>query len=120
MFALSKSTLVLAAVLAVRFQAANALGAFFCNDINYKTDCAHWTDLVDGKCYTLDAGHQDKVSSFGPDSGTQCVLSPDYHCADAHVTVNYPGSADLRNVDYAGGIEVNDNMNSFVCSPGFV
>ncbi|KAJ7481549.1 hypothetical protein FB451DRAFT_1394198 [Mycena latifolia] len=121
MLLLKKSSLIMAAALSVsmHFQAANALGAYFCNDINWANDCAHWQNLNQGACYTLDAGHQDKVSSFGPDSGTTCDLHSDYHCASSAATLGQPGSGDLRNVYYppADGEQrtVNDNMNSFLC-----
>ncbi|KAJ7757016.1 hypothetical protein B0H16DRAFT_1824803 [Mycena metata] len=104
----------------VGIQSVHALGAYFCNDINWVTDCVHWKDLVSGKCYTLDAEHQDKVSSFGPDSGTGCVLAPDYHCVNGYAYLAYPGSGDLRTVYYTPeeGVEisVNDNINSFWCA----
>ncbi|KAJ6456753.1 hypothetical protein C8R45DRAFT_943575 [Mycena sanguinolenta] len=92
---LNKSFLVFAAVLAVQLQAglllllsavpstyrlissqvtnALALGAYFCNDANWTNDCAHWTNLVAGTCYTLDGGHQNSISSFGPDLSVSCV-----------------------------------------------
>ncbi|KAJ7481547.1 hypothetical protein FB451DRAFT_1394196 [Mycena latifolia] len=122
MLLLKKSSIVMAAALSVsmHFQAATALGAYFCNDINWTNDCAHWKDLVPYRCYTLDAGHQDKVSSFGPDSGTACTVFSDYHCTSSSVTIENPGSGDLRNVNYPeapvnGPGSVNDNMNSFEC-----
>ncbi|CAK5278124.1 unnamed protein product [Mycena citricolor] len=110
---------LLSMVLAANFQLTYGLGAFFCNDINFQTNCAHWTNLVPNKCYTLDAQHQDQVSSFGPDQGTVCDLSADYHCSSSPATLGYPGSPDLRNVVYAPApgvaVPVNDNMNSFSC-----
>ncbi|KAJ7481545.1 hypothetical protein FB451DRAFT_1236344 [Mycena latifolia] len=123
MLLLKKSSLMIAVALSVsmNFQAANGYGAFFCNDINYTNDCAHWTNLVSRKCYTLDAGHQDKLSSFGPDQGTACNLFLDYHCSNVPALVEYPGSSDLRNLAYllpnSHGQEmpVNDNVNSFHC-----
>ncbi|KAJ7351623.1 hypothetical protein DFH08DRAFT_1078519 [Mycena albidolilacea] len=55
-------------------QAANALGAYFCNDINFTNNCTHWTNLVGGNCYTFNASDLHKLSSFGPDQGTYCWL----------------------------------------------
>ncbi|KAJ7481546.1 hypothetical protein FB451DRAFT_1394195 [Mycena latifolia] len=102
MLLLKKSSLMIAAMLSVsiHFQAASALGAYFCNDVDWSNDCVHWTGLGSGDCYTLDAGHQDAVSSFGPDSGTTCKLYSDYDCTSSSVTLNYPGSSDLRNLNY--------------------
>ncbi|KAJ6530225.1 hypothetical protein B0H19DRAFT_1082621 [Mycena capillaripes] len=85
-------------------QVAQALGAYFCNDENWVTDCAHWTNLVSDKCYTLDAVHQNALSSFGPDSGTGCSLYP---CTN----LESPGSATLSH------LPPNDQINSFRCHP---
>ncbi|KAJ7481548.1 hypothetical protein FB451DRAFT_1394197 [Mycena latifolia] len=121
MLLLKNSSLTIAAALSVsmHFQAANGYGAFFCNDINWTNDCAHWKNLGSEQCYTLDAGHQDKLSSFGPDQGTACHLYPDYHCLDVPALVQYPGSSDLRNLVYqppnGQQMPVNDNVNSFLC-----
>ncbi|KAJ7031650.1 hypothetical protein C8F04DRAFT_1110163 [Mycena alexandri] len=117
---LNKYPVILATALSVHLQAVHALGAYFCNDINWVTDCVHWKNLVSGQCYTLDAGHQDKVSSFGPDVGTGCFLAPDYSCVSDYGYLANPGSGDLRTVYYSPepGVEVavNDNMNSFWCT----
>ncbi|KAJ7779566.1 hypothetical protein B0H14DRAFT_3894133 [Mycena olivaceomarginata] len=32
--------------MAANFQAAEAIGAFFCNDINWSNNCAHWKPLT--------------------------------------------------------------------------
>ncbi|KAJ7689271.1 hypothetical protein B0H17DRAFT_1202395 [Mycena rosella] len=99
-------------------QAVNAIGAFFCNDISWTDGCAHWTNLVSNRCYTLDAEHQDQVSSFGPDSGNACRLYDDYHCSSGNsIYIVYPGSGDLRTLYYdpAQTDTVNDNVNSFLC-----
>ncbi|KAJ6557845.1 hypothetical protein B0H19DRAFT_1376417 [Mycena capillaripes] len=115
---------VLGAALAVNLEGSlvvNALGAYFCNDINWQTDCAHWTKLVANKCYTLDAQHQNALSSFGPDVGTTCILFDDYLCQEdwGAPWLSNPGSGDLRTVGYtpqAGVfITVNDKVNSFSC-----
>ncbi|KAF7349984.1 hypothetical protein MVEN_01299700 [Mycena venus] len=97
---------------------ANALGVYFCNDVNFVTDCAHWTNLVSGNCYTLDAEHQNALSSFGPDAGTGCSLYDDYHCADSPCTnLENPGSTDLSHLPPGGGptYSCNDQINSFKC-----
>ncbi|KAJ7433498.1 hypothetical protein FB451DRAFT_1472177 [Mycena latifolia] len=121
MLLLKKSSIVMAAALSVsmHFQAANALGVYFCNDINWTNDCAHWKDLVPYRCYTLNAGHQDKVSSFGPDSGTACLglhtaagllISPvsptsfyllprDLQKALEKARISFPGSSPLTSLE---------------------
>ncbi|KAF8208284.1 hypothetical protein K438DRAFT_1961782 [Mycena galopus ATCC 62051] len=100
---LSKYFALLAAALTANLQAAEALGAYFCNDINFTNNCAHWTNLVAHRCYTLDASHQNSLSSFGPDSGSACIISPDFSCSFLGPTLEYPGSGDLRNVYYTPG-----------------
>ncbi|KAJ6612773.1 hypothetical protein B0H10DRAFT_2222799 [Mycena sp. CBHHK59/15] len=95
-----KFFIVLAATLSANLQTVSVLGAYFCNDINWTNDCAHWTNLVYDQCYTLDAGHQDKLSSFGPDEGTLCNVMADYFCGSSPASLEYPGSGDLRNVYY--------------------
>ncbi|KAF7366628.1 hypothetical protein MSAN_00920700 [Mycena sanguinolenta] len=116
MFLSTKYFALLAAGLAINFQAAEAsLGAYFCNDINFTNNRAHWTKLVENKCYTLDASHQNSFSSFGPDSGTVCILSPGHSCNFVGVAIEYPGSGDLREIFYTNGPTANDNVNSFEC-----
>ncbi|KAJ7481574.1 hypothetical protein FB451DRAFT_1443900 [Mycena latifolia] len=107
---------MVAVALSVHFQAVNAIGAFFCNDINWKNDCVHWTNLYPGACYTLDAAHQDKVSSFGPDEVDECLLYPDFDCMSVEQGyLKYPGSGDLRTEYYPAGEPMNDHANSFRC-----
>ncbi|KAJ7481544.1 hypothetical protein FB451DRAFT_1170744 [Mycena latifolia] len=108
MLLLKKSFVMIAVVLSVHLKAANAveLGASFCNDINWTNDCVYWGDLEAYTCLTLNAEHQDKVSSFGP---TACALhleflapqnNSDYHCGSSSTILEYPGTGDLRNVYY--------------------
>ncbi|KAF8181373.1 hypothetical protein K438DRAFT_1976097 [Mycena galopus ATCC 62051] len=85
------------------------------NDDNWTNDCAHWTDLTAGKCYTLDAGHQNSISSFGPDEGIFCDLYTDYHCKNECISIYYPGEASLNFNGGDGGQDCNDRVNSFAC-----
>ncbi|KAJ6459859.1 hypothetical protein C8R45DRAFT_1109239 [Mycena sanguinolenta] len=107
----NKSFVALAAVLAL----AKATGAYFCNGANWTDDCAHWTDLTNYGCYTLDAGHQNSISSFGPDSGVTCELYTDYLCGDACIVLSYPGASTLNLDDGFNGQDCNDRVNSFKC-----
>ncbi|KAJ6473723.1 hypothetical protein C8R45DRAFT_1103412 [Mycena sanguinolenta] len=42
---------------------ASSCGAYFCNDASWTNNCAHWAPLTDYACYTLDAAHQNSISS---------------------------------------------------------
>ncbi|KAJ6490029.1 hypothetical protein C8R45DRAFT_929323 [Mycena sanguinolenta] len=85
------------------------------NDANWTNDCAHWTNLISGSCYTLDAGHQNSISSFGPDGTTTCSLYTDYHCTDGCILLTGGGSSDLSLDPGYTGENCNDRINSFFC-----
>ncbi|KAJ6451167.1 hypothetical protein C8R45DRAFT_1113712 [Mycena sanguinolenta] len=93
-----------------------SLGAYFCNDPNWTNDCAHWTDLINYSCYTLDPVHQNATSSFALDTvGESCVLYTDCHCQDPCIVLSYPGASDLNSFSGISGQNCNDRINAFMC-----
>lgn len=90
----------------------NPLQIFLCDDINWGGNCGYAVQPL-YTCINMGTDWNDKISSFGPDSGTTCLLFRNSGCSQGQFfeKISNPGSADLRNEG------INDQISSFQCYP---
>ncbi|KAL7271889.1 hypothetical protein RUND412_005331 [Rhizina undulata] len=86
-------------------------GIYICADINWGGKCVYAIQPL-RTCIDFGNDWNDIVSSFGPDSGTSCMIFADIGCSNSQMTIlSYPGSSNLVDISF------NDIMSSFECWP---
>ncbi|KAH0611913.1 uncharacterized protein H6S33_009965 [Morchella sextelata] len=87
-------------------------GIYLCDDINWGGNCGYAVQPL-YTCINMGSDWNDKISSFGPDSGTTCLLFRNSGCSQGQFfeKISNPGSADLRTIG------INDQISSFQCYP---
>ncbi|KAH0268032.1 hypothetical protein KCU91_g9672, partial [Aureobasidium melanogenum] len=87
----------------------DAGNVYVCTGANFTDHCEYLKQPLD-TCVILPDSLNKKVSSFGPDAGSTCLLMQG-SCNDAmpYRQASYPGISDLRNVTF------DDMATSFIC-----
>jgi len=92
-------------------------GVYICSDINWSGICKHYLTPIGSSpsaCTLLNG----TASSIGPDMGFTCDFYTNSYCDtifnDRHdvITLEYPGTADLRNLQQG---DYNDDFYSYQC-----
>ncbi|MCJ1229044.1 hypothetical protein MMC12_005708 [Toensbergia leucococca] len=92
-------------------------GVYICADINWGGTCGYAVQPT-YTCIDLGSDWDKKISSFGPDESTECVLYNVHGCLPDYASfpngqpdIHYPGVADMRTISF------NDLTSSFRCYP---